>query len=107
MRRSITAVIFAGSLMGCTAAQITQLQTEIDDIMAYTDQLCHFVPEVGTIVGLINAGAGATVTAIGTAICNAIGPNPAPAQIAVMRATPMTVNGVPIHGYFTNGRGKI
>lgn len=79
MRKLLIALVASVSLASCSTTQVQQAEAFIGQVQTYAAQVCHFVPEVATIVAIWNATAGATVAGVGGAIC-ALVPPPASAR---------------------------
>lgn len=102
---SVTAATIG--LAGCSTTQVQQIETFLGQVQSYTAQVCHFVPEIATIVALVNSGIGTVVGAVGQAVCNAI-PPPASARFMAipLKGTGPAVNAgnignIPITGWRT------
>jgi predicted small secreted protein len=110
MKKLLLSGVLAGtiSLGGCSTLGgfgPTDIISFRDQVIATTEALCSFEPTLATIANLIIAITDpqlATVTGMADAICKAVKPIPAPAQLARRSAAPSapTVAGVVIHGRF-------
>lgn len=112
MKRALMALVLCFAAAGCsttitpeelaavqkrteqTQAAITQTKSVVAKVQSYTSTACKFLPTAATITSLFNAGIGATIEAVGGAICNAI----TTAPLADGGTRVPYVNGVAIRG---------
>jgi hypothetical protein len=109
MRKFLLSIVVATTvtLGGCGTTQVQQIETFIGQVQADAALVCKFVPEVSTIIALVNSGIGQVVGAVVQAVCNAI-PPPASAQFRALHfrglgpaVTVSTVGNIPISGWRT------
>lgn len=74
MKKILLASLVPLLLAACVSA--SSLTEQIRQVQDYTSTFCKFVPTVSVITALFNKDAGATVSGLGGAICNAISTQP-------------------------------
>lgn len=93
MKKLLLTFVLGASLASCTAAQVTSVtSTLIDEADQIIITSCNAFPEVASLISLVNAGYGATASALAAAFCSAIqgalptsNPTPAPASLAARK----------------------
>jgi hypothetical protein len=74
---SVTAI--AITVGGCSTTQTQQIETFIGQVQADAALVCKFIPDVATIISLVNSGIGQIAGLVVQAVCNSI-PPPASAR---------------------------
>ena len=94
-------------LMGCDPVTTQQANSAVGSalstvrqVQAYTIQACKYEPIAASVISLANTMAGATVGAVGGAICNAVTTNPLAEGDKPGYYKAAKVNGVTIKGKF-------
>lgn len=89
--KALIGIGLALALGGCASIPSTgDISTKAKEIQAYTRTFCSFVPTIQTIVSIINAGAGQTLS-IANDICAAV--TTVPLADGGKRAAKVNVNG--------------
>ena len=88
MRKMLLSLALAGgiALAGCSTTQVQQAETFIGQVQADAALVCKFVPDVTTILSIVNSGIGQVVGAVVQAICNAVPPTASARYKALPRA---------------------
>ena len=100
-RMAMMAAVAAVSLAACDTTgavkTINDVDAKVSMVQSYATQLCSYLPTAATIIGIFSSGFSSDVSAVGSAICNAVTNRPLADGPGDRRPR---VNGVVVKGKF-------